>query len=41
MGIKLNRSDNPSIIDILWGTAGQVADLCPGGGNLKDLMGYY
>ena len=41
MGIELKRSNDLFIIDILWGTAGQVMDLFLGGGNLKDLIGYY
>ena len=41
MGIELNRSDDPSTTDTLRGTAGQVADSCPGGGDLEDLTGYY
>jgi len=41
MGIELNKSNNPSIMDTLRGTARQIMDLCLGGGDLKDLMGYY
>ena len=41
MGIEPNISNNPSTIDTLWGTARQITDLCPGGGDLKNLTGYY
>ena len=36
-----NIGDNPFIIDTLWGTAGQAVDSCLGGGDIKDLMGYF
>ena len=41
LGIELNKSDNFFIMDIPRGTAGYVIDLCLGGGDLKDFMGYY
>ena len=41
LGIKLNKGDNFSIIDTPQGTTRQIIDLCLGGGNFKDLMGYY
>ena len=41
MGIEPNIGNNPSIMDTLWGTAGQAADLCLGGGDLEDFMGCF
>ena len=38
MGIEPNIGDNPFIIDTLQGTAGQIADLCLGGGDFKDFI---
>ena len=41
MGIEPNISDNPFIIDTLWGTTRQAVDLCLGGSNIKDLIGCF
>ena len=41
LGIKLSKSNNPFITDTLQETAGHIANLCLGGGDLEDLMGYY
>ena len=41
MGIEPNIGDNLSIIDTLRGTARQAVDLCLGGGDIKDLIGYF
>ena len=41
MGIELNIDDDPSTMDTPWGTTRQVTDLCLGGGDLEDFMGYY
>ena len=41
LGIELNKGNNPSTTNTLQGTTGQITDLCLGGGDLEDLMGYY
>ena len=41
MGIEPNIGDNPSTMDTPRGTAGQAADSCPGGGDVKDLTGCF
>ena len=41
MGIGLYIGDNPSIIDTLWETAGQVINILLKGGDLKNLIKYF
>ena len=41
IGIEPNINNNPSIIDTPRGTARQAVDLYPGGGDIKDLTGYF
>ena len=41
MGIKLNIGNNPYTTDIPQRTVRQVIDILLGGGNLKDLIGYF
>ena len=41
MGIEPSIGDNPSIIDTLRGTTGQVAETLQGGGDLEDLTRYF
>jgi len=38
MGIEFNINDNPFTMDILWGTARQVMDICLGDSDLKDFI---
>jgi len=38
MGIKLNISDTPFIIDTPQGTTGQVMDIYLGGGDFKNCI---
>ena len=41
MGIKLYIGDNPSVINTLRETAGQIIDILLGGGDFKDLIKYF
>ena len=41
LGIKLSKGDNLFITNTLWGTARHIIDLCLGGGNFEDFIGYY
>jgi len=41
MGIEPSIGDNPSVMDTLWGTAGQVTETLQGGGDLKDPIRYF
>ena len=41
MGIEPSIGDNPSTTDTPRGTAGQVAEILQGGGDLEDLMRYF
>jgi len=41
MGIEPSIGNNPSIMETLWGAAGQVTETLQGGGDLKDLIRYF
>ena len=41
MGVELCIGKDTFIMDTLWGTAGQIADILQGGSDFEDLIRYF